>query len=60
MAVVAFDMHDDKVPSLPVSLWHWHAVWHFLTAVSAGLLYLYYRSEEEGQRDPSLSGEYNI
>jgi hypothetical protein len=31
----------------PASLWQWHAAWHFLTAVSTGLLYLYYRSEVE-------------
>ena len=29
------------------SLFQWHALWHVLTAASAGLLYLYYRSERE-------------
>jgi hypothetical protein len=35
------------------SLWQWHAVWHFLTAVATGLLYLYYRAEEDGERYPA-------
>jgi hypothetical protein len=30
----------------PASVWQWHAVWHFLTAASTALLYVYYRSEE--------------
>jgi len=30
----------------PGSPWQWHAVWHFLTAASTVLLYVYYRSEE--------------
>lgn len=30
----------------PSSILQGHAVWHWLTAASAGLLYLYYRSEE--------------
>lgn len=29
------------------SLWQWHAVWHFLTAVSISLLFLYYRTEDD-------------
>jgi hypothetical protein len=29
------------------SLWQWHFIWHFLTALVTGLLYLYYRSEED-------------
>jgi hypothetical protein len=30
------------------SLWQWHAVWHFLTAVAMGIIYLYFRSEDDG------------
>ncbi len=36
----------------PASLWQWHAVWYFLTAVAIGLIYLYFRSEDEWTRDP--------
>ena len=32
------------------SLWQWHAVWHFLTAVSISLLFLYYRTEDDRKR----------
>jgi hypothetical protein len=32
------------------SLWQWHAVWHFLTAVSISLLFLYYRTEDDSER----------
>ena len=32
------------------SLWQWHAVWHFLTTVSISLLFLYYRTEDDGER----------
>jgi hypothetical protein len=46
LAAFAIYVLDDKVLCVPASLWQWHAVWHFMTAVSAGLLYLYYRSEE--------------
>jgi hypothetical protein len=35
------------LPCWPESLFQWHALWHLLTAASAGLLYLYYRSERE-------------
>jgi len=35
------------LPCWPESLFQWHALWHVLTAASAGLLYLYYRSERE-------------
>jgi hypothetical protein len=48
LAAFAINVLDDKVLCVPASLWQWHAVWHLLTAVSAGLMYLYYRSEEEG------------
>jgi len=48
LAAFAINVLDDKVLCVPASLWQWHAVWHFMTAVSAGLLYLYYRSEEKG------------
>jgi dihydroceramidase len=43
---------SDEVGALcvPESPWQWHAVWHLLTAVSTGLLYLYYRSEDETSR----------
>jgi hypothetical protein len=33
----------------PTSLWQWHAVWHFLTAVAIGLLFMYYRTEDDGE-----------
>jgi hypothetical protein len=44
---------------VPASLWQWHAVWHLLTAVSTGLLYLYYRSEDEtpGEYLPGQAGK---
>jgi hypothetical protein len=38
---------DDKILCIPASLWQWHAFWHLLTAIAAGLVYLYYRSENE-------------
>jgi hypothetical protein len=38
---------DDRILCVPASLWQWHAFWHFLTAIAAGLVYLYYRSENE-------------
>jgi hypothetical protein len=31
------------------SLWQWHAVWHFLTALSISLLFLYYRTGDDGE-----------
>ena len=34
----------------PASLWQWHAVWHFMTAVAIGLIFLYFRSEDDGKR----------
>jgi hypothetical protein len=37
----------------PNSLWQWHAVWHFLTAVVLGLLYLYFRTADDGRRNPA-------
>jgi hypothetical protein len=37
------------------SFWQWHAVWHFLTAVAIGLVYLYYRSEDDGERYLTIS-----
>lgn len=44
----AINMSDESgALCVPASLWQWHAVWHLLTAVSTGLLYVYYRSEEE-------------
>lgn len=30
----------------PMSWWQGHALWHLLTALAAGLLFVYYRSEE--------------
>jgi hypothetical protein len=35
------------------SLWQWHAVWHFLTAVTISLLFLYYRTEDDRERHPA-------
>jgi len=35
-----------KILCNPVSLLQGHAVWHILTALAAGLIYLYYRSEK--------------
>lgn len=32
---------------IPASPWQWHAVWHFLTAASTVLLFIYYMSEEQ-------------
>jgi len=32
----------------PASPWQWHAVWHLLTAASTVMLFVYYRSENEG------------
>jgi hypothetical protein len=43
----AINVLDDKFLCIPSSLWQWHAFWHFLTAIAAGLVYLYYRSENE-------------
>ena len=40
------------------SLWQWHAVWHFLTAVSIGLLFLYYRTEDDGERSSASDNGY--
>jgi hypothetical protein len=34
------------------SFWQWHAVWHFLTAFSIGLLFVYYRTEDDGEQLP--------
>jgi hypothetical protein len=49
LAAYAVNMADESgALCVPASLWQWHAVWHFLTAVSTVLLYVYYRSEEEG------------
>jgi Ceramidase len=47
--LIAFGINilDDKILCIPVSLWQWHAFWHLLTAIAAGLVYLYYRSENE-------------
>jgi hypothetical protein len=33
-----------------ISLWQWHPAWHFLTAVSISLLFLYYRTEDDRER----------
>ena len=37
----------------PASLWQWHAVWHFLTAAAICLLFLYYRTEDDGEAQPT-------
>jgi hypothetical protein len=43
-----------KIVCAPTSLLQGHALWHVLTAVSAGLLYLYYRSERSTADRPTL------
>ena len=35
---------NSALPCAPQNLFQWHAVWHLLMAVTAGLLFLYYRS----------------
>jgi hypothetical protein len=47
LAAFALNVLDDGILCNPASLWQWHAVWHFLTAAAAGLVFLYYRSENE-------------
>jgi hypothetical protein len=48
-AAYAVNLADESgALCVPASLWQWHAVWHFMTAVSTVLLYVYYWSEEEG------------
>jgi hypothetical protein len=49
----ALNVLDDSVLCAPASLWQWHALWHFLTAVAAGLLYVYFRTEDEGVASPA-------
>ena len=39
-------LDESRVWCDPSSILQGHALWHFLTAASAGLLYLYYRSED--------------
>ncbi|MBN1438525.1 MAG: hypothetical protein JW929_03870 [Anaerolineales bacterium] len=47
LAAYALNMADESgAICAPASLWQWHVVWHFLTAVSAGMLFLYYYSED--------------
>jgi len=49
--LVAYSINmSDEAGALcvPESAWQWHAVWHFLTAASTVLLYVYYRTEDEG------------
>jgi hypothetical protein len=40
----------------PDSLWQWHAVWHFLTAGSTVMLFLYFQSEEERKESGGRTG----
>ncbi len=48
LAAYWINMADEAgAPCVPASPWQWHALWHFLTAASTVLLYVYYRSEEE-------------
>jgi hypothetical protein len=50
LAAYAINMLDEGgVICHPNGLLQWHAVWHFLTAASTMLLFLYYRSEDEGE-----------
>jgi len=37
------------LPCNPASPINWHALWHLAVAASAGLLFLYYRSEKTGE-----------
>jgi hypothetical protein len=47
--LVAFGINvlDEGMLCVPASPWQWHAFWHFLTAIAAGLVFLYYRSEDD-------------
>ncbi len=45
LAQIIWTLDLNHIVCDPVSVLQGHAVWHVLTAVSAGLLYLYYRSE---------------
>jgi hypothetical protein len=48
LAAYAVNMADESGAIChPASPWQWHAVWHFLTAASTMLLFVYYRSEDE-------------
>jgi hypothetical protein len=48
LVAYAVNMSDESgAICVPGSPWQWHAVWHFLTAASTVLLYVYYRSEDE-------------
>ena len=45
LAQIIWTLDLNHIVCDPVSVLQGHAVWHVLTALSAGLLYLYYRSE---------------
>jgi hypothetical protein len=47
LVAYAVNVADEGALCNPSSPWQWHAVWHLLTAVSAVLVYLHYRSEDE-------------
>lgn len=50
VAAYAINISDESgALCVPASPWQWHAVWHFLTAASTIFLFVYYRSENEGQ-----------
>jgi hypothetical protein len=50
VAAFAVNMADESgVICIAASPWQWHAVWHFLTAASTVMLFVYFRSEEEGE-----------
>lgn len=42
-----------KLLCSPDSWLQGHAIWHIFGAIAAGLLYVYYRSENQGLREPS-------
>ena len=47
LAQIIWTLDLNHIVCDPYSLWQGHAVWHILTATSASLLYLYYRSEND-------------
>ena len=47
IAQVIWTLDLNRIVCDPNSLLQGHAVWHVLTAISAGLVYVYYRSEEQ-------------
>lgn len=47
LAQIIWTLDLNHIVCDPTSVLQGHAVWHMLTALSAGLLYLYYRSENQ-------------